>query len=91
MSSYNEFKSDVKGVASGFLVFLILTLAGQILIALSVLVLMLLILGLYKLFGGNNKQTEEDIKVGSIIAVGIISCIGVIWFMWVFFFSQIPG
>jgi hypothetical protein len=72
MSSYSEFKNDVKGAAGGIVLALVLTLVFQVSFIIVSVVAILLGIGIYRLLGGKSKQTENEIKAGIIVLLGLI-------------------
>lgn len=69
MSSYSEFKSDVKGAAIGVFIVLLIGVVYQITFLLAVGAISLVLILLSRLIWGENKQREENIKGWAIAAV----------------------
>lgn len=63
MSSYSEFKSDVKGLATGIVVMLLLTLAFQITFLIVAIVVSVLAILIARLFFGKNEDRDYKIKL----------------------------
>ena len=72
MSSYSEFKSDVKGAAGGIALVIVLTLIFQVSFIIASASLILLSIGIYRLLGGKNKKVEGEIKAGIIVLLGLV-------------------
>lgn len=79
MSSYQEFKKDVKNVATGIVVFLLISLAFQITFLVIACLATLLLIGISRLVGGKNVFREYLIKIFVIWFLGGMAMGAVIW------------
>jgi len=72
MSSYSEFKSDVKGLATGIVVMLLLTLAFQITFLVIAIVVSVLVILIARLLFGKNENRDYRIKLTVIWTMMVI-------------------
>lgn len=79
MSSYQEFKKDVNSVATGFVVFLLISLAFQITFLIIACVATLLLIGISRIFSGKKPFREHLIKVFVVCFLGGMAMGGVLW------------
>ena len=84
MSSYSEFKTDVKAVAGGLVVFLVVGALIQLYVVLLILGFTLLIIPFARLLGASNSKISA-IKTGIVYGVGF----GVIISFFVLVFSTL--
>lgn len=79
MSSYQEFKKDVNSLATGIVVFLLISLAFQITFLVIACLATLVLIGISRLFGGKKPVREYLIKIFVICFIGGAAAGAVIW------------
>jgi hypothetical protein len=79
MSSYQEFKKDVSSLATGIVVFLLISLALQVTFLIVACLVTLLLIGISRLFSGRKAFREYLIKIFVIWFICGMAMGAVIW------------